>query len=139
MLLQQNLLQITKRRALGWKGGGNLLLSYNWEEIIELGMHTLTCSSMCVCVCVVLPRRLDSVGHRFSAERAPLTRSAPLPRAEAPKASRAAPMSPEEAKQFIRLIEFPYKIHRDTLLDFMSRKSHISVHQQLQTTKLAKL
>lgn len=49
MLLQQNLLHITKRRALGWKGGGNLLLSYNWEEIIELGMHTLTCSSMCVC------------------------------------------------------------------------------------------
>lgn len=65
-------------------------------------MHSLTCLSMCV-LCVVLPQRLDSVGCKSSAERALLARLAPLPRAEAPKASPAAPTSPEEAKQFMRL------------------------------------
>lgn len=66
----------------------------------------LTCLSVsvCGCICVVLPQRLDSVDSKFSAERSVLLRPAPLPRAEAPKASLAAPTSPEETKQFMRLI-----------------------------------
>lgn len=55
-------------------------------------------------VCVVLPQRPDSVGCKFPAERALLPRLAPLPPAEAPKALQAAPTSPEETKQFMRLI-----------------------------------
>lgn len=48
--------------------------------------------------CVVSPRRLGVGGCKPSGEHPWLPRSAPLPPAEAPKASPAAPTSPEGIK-----------------------------------------
>lgn len=94
-------------------------------------------------VCVVSPQRLDSVGCTFSAERALLPRLTPLPRAEAPKASLAAPTSPEETKtiheinsanlyNLIKYIETYYWILR-------AKKSHILLTAALSNYKLAEM
>lgn len=94
----------------------------------------------CVCVCVVLPQRLGPGGGRFSAERAVWPRSASPPRAEAPKASRAAPTSPEETKGVMRLIAPTCT----TLVKYIEtyywmREITFPLHQQFQTTKLETL
>lgn len=97
----QSVMAAVKQRRAGFTARCKVLLLRMARKRRRKPTFNWSLDAYDLAVCVVSPQRLHSAGCTSSAGRAERPRSAPLPPAEAPEASPAAPTSPEDQKRTI--------------------------------------